>query len=161
MKIKLLKGTALCLLASAMLLPALTSAQNKAQYTSLSDAMAQGRKLRGRSGPQSVNWINGGSQYSFLQNGAINIKDPATLKETEIFNAKNVTYPGTNKPFEYESFQWSHDSKHLVFQTNFRRKYLRSGVSDYYIYDVDSKQLKEADTPERRYFLRKLVWKTR
>lgn len=141
---KLLKGTALCLLASAMLLPDLTSAQNKTEYTSLSDAMAQGRKLHGRSGPQSVNWINGGNQYSFLANGAINIKNPATLKETEIFNAKNVTYPGTSTPFSYESFQWSHDSKHLVFQTNFRRKYRRSGISDYYIYDLDGKQLKEA-----------------
>jgi dipeptidyl-peptidase-4 len=144
MKVKLLKGTAMCLLASAMLLPDLTSAQNKTEYTSLSDAMAQGRKLRGRSGPQSVNWINGGNQYSFLANGAINIKDPATLKETEIFNAKNVTYPGTSTPFSYESFQWSHDSKHLVFQTNFRRKYRRSGISDYYIYNLDGKQLKEA-----------------
>ncbi|MGN6180240.1 MAG: S9 family peptidase [Mucilaginibacter sp.] len=144
MKVKLLKGTALCLLASAMLLPDLASAQNKTLYTSLSDAMAQGRKLHGRSGPLSVNWINGGNQYSFLANGAINIKDPATLKETEIFNAKNVTYPGTSTPFSYESFQWSHDSKHLVFQTNFRRKYRRSGISDYYIYDIDGKQLKEA-----------------
>lgn len=144
MKIKFLQGTALCLLASAMLLPGITSAQNKTLYTSLSDAMAQGRNLGGKSGPQSVNWINGGSQYSFLTNGVINIKDPATLKETEIFNAKGFTFPESSKPFNYESFQWSHDSKHLVFQTNFRRKYRRSGVSDYYIYDIDSKQLKTA-----------------
>src|ERR1700744_217146 len=110
MKIKFLQGATLCLLASAMLLPDLTSAQNKTLYSSLSDATAQGRKLRGRSGPSSVNWINGGSQYSFLDRGVITIKDPATLKETEIFNAKNVTLPGDTAPFKYESFQWSHDS---------------------------------------------------
>jgi dipeptidyl-peptidase 4 len=144
MKTNLLKGAFLCLFAPAVMLPGHSSAQNKTQYTSLSDAMQQGRKLAGRPGPRSVNWINGGNQYSFVQNGVISIKDPATLKETEIFNAKGLTFPGGSDAFNYESFEWSHDSKHLVFQTNFRRKYRRSGVSDYYVYDVDGKQLKTA-----------------
>ena len=127
-----------------LLFPVNLSAQNKTQYKNLSDALAAGRKLRGKSGPQSVNWINGGDQYSFTGRGVISTKDPATLKETVVFDQKGLTFPGTTDPFSYESFQWSHDSKHLVFKANSKKLFRHSGISDYYIYDVDSKQLKLA-----------------
>jgi dipeptidyl-peptidase-4 len=144
MKKILLKGALLCLCASACLISYQSQAQNKTLYKSLQDANMAGGKLRGKPGPRSVNWMNGGDQYSFIADGAIKVKDPATLSETTVFNNKDVTFPGSSDPFNYESFQWSHDSKHLVFQTNFRKKFRRSGISDYYIYDVDSKQLKLA-----------------
>ena len=53
-------------------------------------------------------------------------------------------YPGTTKAFTYEAFEWSHDSKRLVFRTNFRHLFRRSGISDYYIYDVGSRELQQA-----------------
>ena len=36
------------------------------QYGSLSDALQAGFRLHGKSGPRSVNWINGGDEYSFI-----------------------------------------------------------------------------------------------
>jgi len=141
---KFWQGAFMCLCVSGMLWPHQSIAQNKATYSSLADASAAGHLLRGKSGPRSVNWINGGNKYSFLAGDSINIKDPATLQEHNVFTSKGMTLPGSSTPFDYESFQWSKDAQHLVFKTNFRRIYRRSGVSDYYIYDLANKQLKVA-----------------
>lgn len=119
-------------------------AQNKQQYANLAEALRSGGNLYGNPGPQSVNWTNGGDKYSYIENDEIHSMDPHTLKEELIFHNTGLTFPGSSKAFNYESFQWSHDSKHLVFKTNFRPIYRRSGVADYYIYDLASKQLKQA-----------------
>ena len=133
-----------CLCLCGCVLPQNTIAQTKTQYTNLTNALMAGRMLRGKSGPQNVDWINGGDQYSFASKDGISSMNPATLKESAIFNNADLKYPGTDKAFEYEKFDWTHDFKHLVFQTNFRKIYRRSGVSDYYIYDIQNKQLKVA-----------------
>ena len=106
--------------------------------------MRSAAKLRGKPGPQSVNWINGGQKYSYIINGEIRAMEPGTLKDELVFNNKGLTFPGTGTAFDYESFQWSHDSQHLVFQSNFRPIYRKSGISDYYIYGLADKQLKLA-----------------
>src|SRR5580700_1276566 len=101
-------------------------AQNKQQYTDLSDALRTGFSLYGSQGPESVNWTNGGDKYSFTSNGEIRMMDPQTQKDELVFTAKGLTFPGSTKTFDYDSFQWSRDSKHLVFKTNVRRIYRRS-----------------------------------
>lgn len=114
-------------------------------YSSLTDALQTGFfVLRGKSGPRDVNWIKGGNEYSFMAGTDIHTFDPKTLKEETVFSNAGVTFPGSGKPFSYESFQWSQDSRHLVFRTNLRRIYRNSGISDYYIYDVATHGLKEA-----------------
>jgi dipeptidyl-peptidase-4 len=70
--------------------------------------------------------------------------EPANLKYDLLFTKKGLTFPGTTTPFDYESFQFSHDSKNLVFKSNFRPIYRKSGISDYYVYNLQSKQLKQA-----------------
>jgi dipeptidyl-peptidase-4 len=117
--------------------------QNKQPYNNLSDALFTS-DLRGKSGPASVNWINGGDEYSFTVNEEIHSFNPRTLKEDLVFNGKGITFPGSATPFNYESFQWSHDSKHIVFKTNTRHIFRHSEISDYYNYDTGSKQLKQA-----------------
>jgi len=144
MKNKSLQGMLACLCLCGCVLPQNSFAQTKTQYTSLNDALTTGRVLRGKSGPRNIDWINGGDQYSFAGKDGISSMDPATLKESVIFNNADLKYPGTDKSFEYEKFDWTHDFKHLVFQTNFRKIYRRSGVSDYYVYDIQNKQLKVA-----------------
>jgi dipeptidyl-peptidase-4 len=144
MKNKSLQGMLACLCLCGCVLPQSTLAQTKTQYANLTDALTNGRMLRGKQGPRNVDWIFGGNQYSFEGKDGISSMDPATLKESSIFNNADLKYPGTDKPFEYEKFDWTHDFKHLVFQTNFRKIYRRSGVSDYYIYDIQNKQLKVA-----------------
>ncbi len=119
-------------------------AQTKTPYTSLTDALRASARLRGKSGPESINWINGGQKYSYITGDEIRSMEPATLKDELIFTNKGFTFPGTTKPFEYDSFQWSQDSKYLVFQSDFRPLYRSSGISNYFVYDLVTKKLKQA-----------------
>jgi len=144
MKFKYLRVSIITPLALCLLLPFGALAQNKTLYTSLEDALQSAGKLSGNPGPQSVNWTDGGNKYSFISNDEIRSMDARTQKDELIFANKGLKVPGTNEDFNYESFQWSHDSKHLVFKTNFRPIYRRSGIADYFIYDIGSKQLKQA-----------------
>lgn len=135
--------TFLCLL--AFLLSATIDLHAQQPYSSLSDALRTAYfVLRGKSGPDNVNWIEGGNQYSFKVDADIHSFDPKTLQERTVFTNSGLVFPGTTTPFSYATFQWSRDSKHLVFQTNLRRIYRNSGISDYYIYDVATKELRLA-----------------
>lgn len=119
-------------------------AQTKQPYTSLTDAMRATARLRGSAGPASVNWINGGQKYSYIAGDEIRSMEPGTLKDELIFANKGFTFPGTTKPFDYDSFQWSQDSKYMVFQSDFRPLYRKSGISNYFIYDLATKKIKQA-----------------
>ncbi len=126
----------------------------KARYTDVQQAVRSGGQLVGANGPGSVNWIDGGTRFSFLDrsSGAIKVFSPADKSESVIFDGKAMKFPSTEKPFTFDSFQWSKDSKNLFFQSNFRPVYRRSGISDYYVYNVGNKALrlvaKDAQTAE-------------
>lgn len=135
------------LLAAALLLtqavPAQTPSSSKTPYTSLQQALASTGQLAGSAGPRSINWIEGGSKFSFTEGqGVIKTFSPADQQEAVVFEGSQLKFPGTDKAFTYGSFQWSKDSKNILFQTNFRPVYRRSGVSDYYVYAVADKALK-------------------
>lgn len=134
----------LCALTLLFIITGNGKAQTRQPYASLTEALRASGSLHGRPGPQSVNWIQGGDQYSFISGSEIHTLDGKTLQERTVFDKGGVKYPGSDRPFSYESFQWSHDSRHLVFKSNFRHIYRRSGISDYYIYDVEGKQLQQA-----------------
>jgi dipeptidyl-peptidase 4 len=119
-------------------------AQERKEYVGLANALQSAGSLRGKPGPQSVNWIQGGDQYSFIAGHEIHTLNPKTLEEKTVFTNSDLVFPGSDKPFNYESFQWSEDSRHLVFTSNFRHIFRNSGISDYYIYDVDTKQIRQA-----------------
>ncbi|TAE71726.1 MAG: S9 family peptidase [Bacteroidetes bacterium] len=112
------------------------SAQQKQNYKSLPEALGSSGKLRGSSGPASVNWLNGGTKYSYTEGNVIKSLEPATGKTEVIFDSKGRMFPDIKKEFAYESFQFSKDSKFLLFQTNFRPVWRNSGDSDYYVYDI-------------------------
>ncbi len=115
-------------------------AQQKAPMRSRAEAGAVSRALAGRSGPQNVNWIEGGRRFSFVVRGdsgeQIRALDPATGRDTLIFSGRGLTFPGTAEPFAYRTFQWARDSRHLVFQTHFRPLYRNSGTADYWVYTL-------------------------
>ncbi|SOD89472.1 S9 family peptidase [Spirosoma fluviale] len=132
------------LLGAAVLSTHLATAQSAKQpYTTLQQAISSGGQLNGSSGPRSVNWIEGGTRFSFIDGqNTIKTLSPKDQKEEVIFDGSQLKFPGTDKPFAYGSFQWSKDSKNILFQSNFRPVYRRSGISDYYVYAVADKSLK-------------------
>ena len=142
--------SALLVLIAALLIPGFLNAQEKTGYKNIQEAMRATAILSGKSGPRSLNWIDNGNRYSYIttkdstKREEIRSFDPKTGKDELIFDAQGFTFPDTSKPFEYRSFQWAHDSKHILFETNFRKIYRRSGISDYYVYSLADKSLKVA-----------------
>ena len=130
-------NTTRVLLAALFVLPTVGLAQQKSRFANLAEALRASSALAGGSGPRSVNWIDGGKRYSYTMRAdsgeEIRAFDPATGRDTLLFTARGRTFPDTTEPFAYQSFQWAHDSKHLVFQTRFQQIYRRSGTSDYYV----------------------------
>lgn len=133
------------ILAALLIVPAALAAQEKARFASLQESMRAGGALAGGSGPRNVNWIDGGRRYSYIARSdsgeSIRLTDPATGLDSLLFRAEGFTFPGTTEAFEYESFQWARDSRHLVFQTHFQPLYRRSGTSDYYVYALADRSL--------------------
>ena len=118
-------------------------AQSKQRYATLQQAIFSGSQLNGSSGPRSINWIEGGDKFSFIDGqNTIKSLSPKGQREEIIFDGSQLKFPNTDKPFAYGSFQWSKDSKNILFQSNFRPVYRRSGVSDYYVYSIADKSLK-------------------
>jgi dipeptidyl-peptidase 4 len=117
-------------------------AQGKQRFATIDEALSATSILTGRSGPRSVNWIDDGARFSFIERetgtGRTVIKayDPVNGRDTVLFSGQGLVFPGSSEPFSYDSFQWASDSKHLVFQSNFKPIYRRSGIADFYIYSL-------------------------
>ena len=141
---------ALSALSIVLFFPISLRAQEKESFRNVRDALAASGKLQGKSGPKSLNWIDGGNRYSYITTNdsarreEIRSFDPATGSDRLIFDATGVTFPDTTTPFNYKSFQWAHDSRHILFETNFRKIYRKSGESDYYVYSLADRSLKAA-----------------
>ncbi len=139
---------ALAVLAAAAPLGAQQAA--KETLESVPAALAASGILAGRPGPQSVNWIEGGAAFSYTtynqetKREEVHRYDPNALQDALLFDNRVLTMPGESKPLEYRSFQWAADSRHVVFEANFRRIYRRSGLADFYIYDTKDHTLKLA-----------------
>lgn len=123
---------------ATLVLSAPASAQQR--FQSVAEALQASGMLAGGAGPASVNWIDGGDAFSYTRMNPQTRREeirqytPGTLSDVVLVDATRLTMPGTNEPFEYESFQFSADSRFLVFQTDFRPIYRNSGVSDFYVY---------------------------
>ncbi len=135
------------------ILPQLLAAQGGQRFASLDDAIQAGGALGGRGGPVGMTWIEGGDRYAYTTRDAsgstIHGVDPVTGRDTVLFRSAGLKFPGSDKPFAYQSFQWARDFRHLVFQTNFQPLYRRSGVSDYYVYSLADGSLQPAATGAR------------
>lgn len=135
------------ILSAVLALPYQADAQQKERYQNVKEALNAGELLSGSEGPENVNWIDGGDRYSYMayneetESTEIRAYDPTSGEDNLIFNNKDHTFPGTDSTFQYKSFQWSKDSKYLVFQSNFRPVYRYSGVSDYYYYSLRDQTL--------------------
>ena len=125
-------------------------AQDNQLYQEIAGSLTEASILRGKSGPQNLNWVDGGNQYSYTtsnpQNGVdeIRVYNPKNDKDKLIFSDGGMKFPGSNREFSYESFQWAHDSKHILFKTNAKKLYRKSAISDYYFYSLADKSLKLA-----------------
>ena len=120
----------------------------KQTYQNLQEALFSRSKLSGGSGPQNINWINNGDKFSYVntnrEDGSQEIRTfiPKTKRDELVFDGADLTFPNSENDFEYAAFQWSEDSKYILFKSNFRKVWRNSGISDYYFYSIADKTLK-------------------
>ena len=109
-------------IAALLILVSLTVAAQKKQYSSLREAFFAGSSLRGDRGPSGVQWIEEGDRYSFSKREGrsqqIWIYDVKNQSEEMVFSESDQTFPGTEEPFRYRTYQWTRDYQYLLFQTN-------------------------------------------
>ena len=135
-----------------LILLTITVAAQKKQYSSFSEAFFAGMSLRGDRGPSGVQWIEDSDMYSFTKSEArskqIWTYDIKTEEEEMVFSESDHTFPGTDIPFKYRSFQWTRDYQYLLFQSNFERIWRNSGNADYYLENAEAylKKLEDLDT---------------
>ncbi len=114
---------------------------------SVEEALAVTGQLMGRQGPASLNWIDGGRRFSYTltnpQTRAPEVRafNPANGADELLFDPRGLVVPGTGQPLRYQSFTWSRDSRHVVFETDFRPIYRHSGVADFWVYTVENETL--------------------
>jgi dipeptidyl-peptidase 4 len=133
----------------------LTHAQTFASFQEAQKVVGQ---ITTQRGPSSVNWFDGGEKYSYYltnpetKKREIRSYQPSKKTDALIFDGEGITFPDSETPFTYSSFQWSADSKFLFFKSNFRPIYRNSGIADFYLYNVKDKSLvlaaKDARTAE-------------
>lgn len=113
---------------------------------SVADALATSGRLAGGSGPASVNWIDGGARFSYTvrtqAQHEVRVQDPEALTDQLLFDPRRLTLAGETEPLQYRSFQFGQDSRHLLFQANFRPIYRHSGIADFYLYSVAEETLR-------------------
>jgi len=137
----------ICIPLIAIMLLTLTTLQAQPQelqrYQTLQHALFSGGQLSGDQGPQNITWIDGGDRFSYMEysfereTNEILAVNPATGEEELIFRNSDHTYPGSDDPFHFRSFQWSQDFRYLVFQTDFSPIYRYSGNANYYYYSLE------------------------
>ena len=114
---------------------------------SVEEALSISGRLGGRAGPAGVNWIDGGRRYSYTlmnpqtRRPEVRGYDPESGSDELLFDPGVLTLPGTSQPLRYSSFDWAPDSRHVVFQANFRPIYRHSGIADFYVYGVENESL--------------------
>lgn len=122
------------------------SGQEKQSYSGIREAVFSSAKLRGDPGPREFQWIDDGESYSYtsINNTAkhreIRRFSPAAQTDTLVVDVDELTLPSGEK-FDYSSYSWTRDSKHILFETNFRPIYRNSGISDYYLYSLQDHSL--------------------
>jgi dipeptidyl-peptidase-4 len=117
------------------------------RIASVQEALSVGGALNGRRGPSGLNWIEGGRRFSYtasnVQTGAPEVRafDPATRADELLFDPGALVPPGSSQPLRYSSFHWTRDSRHVLFETDFRPIYRHSGIADFYVLTVASGSL--------------------
>lgn len=136
----------MCMVISWLLIPLLSFSDDN-NFQSVREALVSQSRFSGSAGPSNITWINDGNQFSYQTFNAnsrrmeIRIMDPANDTDELLFDGEGLTFSDSDDEFTFESFQWSENSRYILFETNFRPIYRHSGIADYYFYSLDDQEL--------------------
>ncbi|MDX1939654.1 MAG: S9 family peptidase [Saprospiraceae bacterium] len=102
-------------------------------------------------GGQGLQWSkDGNSYYSSNRSGEILRYDLPGMNPTPIVPAKDLTPANMDKPLSVNGFSFSEDGKKILVFTNSKRVWRANTRGDYWVLDLNTKQLKQIgkDMPE-------------
>lgn len=92
---------------------------------------------------QSLNWAaDGNSYYSQEDGGIVQTELPGLTKKT-ILAKDNLIPQGKTSPLRIEGYKLSNDLKKVLIYTNSKRVWRQNTKGDYWVYDFNTKQLKQ------------------
>ncbi|MBC8321379.1 MAG: S9 family peptidase [Bacteroidetes bacterium] len=95
--------------------------------------------------PKSVRGIvslKNGKEYTMIKNGSVVVYDYLTGDSvTTLVNANDLIPEGSDEPIKLRSFSMNNDENKFLIPTNSEAIYRHSSKADYYIWDVENKQL--------------------
>jgi dipeptidyl-peptidase-4 len=97
----------------------------------------------GQPGAGKLKWTRDGNAYYKVESGGIVRVDLPDNKETVIVSKDLLTPPGQNKALGVRNFAFSGDGKKLLIFTNTKRVWRYDTRGDYWVLDLDSKQLRQ------------------
>jgi dipeptidyl-peptidase 4 len=120
--------------------------QGRQRIGSVQESLMLSGRLAGSMGPASVNWIDGADRFAYTiraqAQDEVRLHDPTALTDQLLFDPRRLTLAGESTPLEYRSFQVGLDTRHLLFEANFRPIYRHSGISDFYLYTMETEELR-------------------
>jgi dipeptidyl-peptidase-4 len=117
------------------------------RIASVQEALGVTGALMGRSGPSGFTWIEGGRRFAYTatnpQTRAPEVRafDPATRADALLLDPAALVVPSTGQPLGYTELEWTPDSRHVLFKTDFRPIYRYSGIADFYVLTVATNRL--------------------
>lgn len=93
---------------------------------------------------------NGNSYYSSSRSGEILRYDLPGMNSTPLVSAKGLTPTSSKEPLRVNGFSFSEDGKKMLIFTNSKRVWRANTRGDYWVLDLNTKQLKQIgkDMPE-------------
>jgi len=91
--------------------------------------------------------MNDGVSYTIISQGHIDLYSYKTGKMVKtLVEATEFIPKGESKPLKFNSYEFSGDEKKMLFPTNIESIYRHSFKADYWIYDIEKKELKMLST---------------
>lgn len=126
----------------------LQSAQAQSHpFDDLWNALIADSWLQGDPGPDHMQWLPEEERFSHLwvdpERGQreIRIRRPGLSEEEHLLSESTLADPESGLPVQIDQYYWSPDGRYLLIEANTIPVWRHSGLSDLYLYDIESTSL--------------------
>ncbi|MGM0506417.1 MAG: S9 family peptidase [Bacteroidota bacterium] len=116
-------------------------------FDDLWNSLVAGSWLEGDPGPEQMRWFPGEERFSHLwidpESGQreIRLRRPGQEEEERLLSEAELTDPESGLPVQIDQYHVSPDGRYLLIEANTVPVWRHSGVSDLYLYEIESETL--------------------
>lgn len=125
-----------------LLLSTFSAISQSLKTVSLDDIWGRNQGVFSQRTVEAVNWMKTGGFYTTLDGGKIVKFTITTGAPVEtLFDARQATVSGSGQKVTVDGYQLSADERKMLITTQEEPIYRRSSKAEFYVYDLDAKQL--------------------